>query len=121
MTSRELKFRQPIRDKDGKFVEWHYWGIIDGEWVPPQMKTVYYLDTITESQQYIGLKDKHGKEIYRKDVVSFNNCISVVEFFAGVYRIFSPNPMILGLDVNFNELEVIGNIYEHKNLLEEKQ
>ena len=80
-----------------------------------------------ELMQYTGLKDKNGKEIYEGDIVAIENYNSFlkkwlphnteVKWFGAGFRAMEGS---ISNDLTFlpNHNEVIGNIYENKDLLE---
>lgn len=80
-------------------------------------------NTYYEFMLYIGMKDELGKDIYEGDIVSITMCDDIERFevfFDEETARFSLKdsdgiPWGLGLQ---NDMQVIGNIYENKDLLE---
>ena len=126
---REIKFRQPIFNK-GKFSHLHYWGFISAGHFAG---VVGDLDTAHKtSQQYTGLLDKSGKEIYDGDIVT-GVCVGgddyrgnhTIFFYGGCFCIDIKQGISGKYDYApcldeawMEKLEVIGNIYQTPELLE---
>ena len=123
---REIKYRIPWRNSDGSFSGFTYWGRIDhknepsaecftspGQWGGRRAGS---------DEQFTGLRDKNGKEIYEGDIVrdmhpfeKNRHSDEVVEYEGGG---FSPIA-IPGWEgtPQVEYLEVIGNIHENPELL----
>ena len=90
---------------------------------------------VSEPQQYLGRKDVDGKDIYDGDLVELHTAandhvVGVKENHYGLYQIYwdqkyklkeiKPNWFFKVIDddcASFNIMKVVGNIFEHSELL----
>lgn len=84
---------------------------------------ILFPDKECELMQYTGLKDKNGTDVYEGDILSWFFGTSVDDATKEATRLHSPRVVEwtrAGFDMPLygSEFEIIGNIYEHPNLLE---
>lgn len=114
---REIKFRA-WNEEENEMVHFDF-GTIDDGYCYGGQHPIYDLDEVPV-MQYTGLKDKNGKDVYEGDILRWFNGSEligrpkVVESTDGGW-----NPFIDDMQTDGAwHYEVIGNIYENKELLD---
>jgi hypothetical protein len=99
------------------------------DWKNPFWEEVFDADEQPIIQQYTGLTDKNGKEIYEGDIVQYNQNSSYdnMDFIAKwsddklgfIFQSNSGEQLVNQTPHlnRFKHLEVVGNIFEHSELL----
>lgn len=122
---REIKFRAWLKEERKMVnVETLFIGINRLCFGNSKTEDLFFRDfEEVELMQYTGVRDKNGKEIYEGDIVVLNNIeidnMCIVRYEHSSYRLegWSLREDLSNVEARF--LEVVGNIYESKNLLEE--
>ena len=127
--SREIKFRAWLKEdkkmenvKTMDFTDKTIRCLKKNEFINAYLLRRVSFDDV-ELMQYTGVKDKNGKEIYEGDIVILNDAEEenkcIVKYKYGSYILVDGDLRENLSNVEAKFLEVVGNIYENKNLLEE--
>ena len=130
---REIKFRAWLKkEKKMVNVETLFIGINRLCFGNSKTEDLFFRDfEEVELMQYTGLKDKNGKEIYEGDIVLIKLdetstwYKTVVGFKKGAFiaNLIDKEDYVYIFHHGFtdDDFEIIGNVYENKNLLEENE
>ena len=125
---REIKFRA----KSVKTNEWVYGSLLRDE----IQKKYYIVDNesgvgkeVDENTigQYTSLKDKNGVKIYKGDILKYSDEDTAIVVFNEKYSYFMVKPIqdfyfdsdVLGHTIEYNQVEVIGNVVDNRELLKD--
>lgn len=122
---RKIKFRG--RDYAGL---WHYGGLIHDNMIVCRCGLNVYVEEEAVGQ-FIGKKDKNGKEIYEGDILQYNALLRPEKFYryviawnpietafgcASLNQAFSDSPDIMG-GAQIADSIIVGNIHDNPELL----
>jgi uncharacterized phage protein (TIGR01671 family) len=111
---KEIKFRVLVEGK------WYYFTLDEiMEQATTYQGSLFIKILKAKKQQYTGLKDKNGKEIYEGDILTSINSNNIVVYWDEIHgRWIGHDKKHFNEDLYYyNCGEIIGNIYENPELL----
>lgn len=122
---RELKFRAWDRVKRKMLYGVSPFNVRITDENEPLLSLEYSKHDDCEFEQYTGLKDKNGKEIYEGDVVGLK---WTKRLYVVTYRIYDASFILendeweetIHLSLDKDDFEVFGNVHENPELLEQE-
>ncbi len=112
--SKQIKFRVWDKNNCCFLEDMNGWGMVFKSLETKQFEPLnMFLGSGYAIQEFTGLKDKNEKEIYEGDILNSGGSkwSAVVKFERGGFKFNG-----WGMD-RFTELQVIGNIFENKDLI----
>jgi hypothetical protein len=115
---RKIKFRVFVEN------QFFFWGFINNQFVGlPNVSGLSQTEVMETSQQFTGLSDKLGKEIYEGDIVNVYDDIGAEKTMGEKFDRYT----VKGQDFAFmgfledmcgqKKCEVIGNVWENQSLI----
>lgn len=121
--SREIKYRAWVKERQAYFLVSNlFWGGGDTPLKVEISDNGSYREYINGEviiEQYTGLKDKNGKEIYEGNIIRLYGKILFIKWSENAFAFIAKGEKeYYWLDKSKSECEIVGNVHENSQLLE---